>query len=49
MTAHELRRNSEGTNIDLLAEVCLIGFGFQGLDFVTHALISPAARPFGLC
>ena len=39
---------SEGTNIDLLAEACLIGFGLQGLTLVANALIGSAARPFGL-
>jgi hypothetical protein len=48
MSAHELRRDSEGTNIDLLAEACLIGFGFQDLDLVANPLIGSAARPFGL-
>jgi hypothetical protein len=25
-----------------------VGFGFEGLDFVTNALVGPAAGPFGL-
>jgi hypothetical protein len=39
---------SKGTNIDLLAEACLIGFGFQNLNLIANALIGSAARPFGL-
>jgi hypothetical protein len=31
----------------LLKPLCL-GFGFEGLDFVTDALVSLATRPFGL-
>jgi hypothetical protein len=48
MSAHESDVISEGTNIDLLAEACLIGFGFQDLDPVANALIGSAARSFGL-
>ena len=38
----------EGANIDLLAETCLLGLGFQGMDLITNALIGSATRPFGL-
>ena len=31
----------------LLEPLCL-SFGFEGLDFVTNTLVSPAARPFWL-
>ena len=39
---------SEGANIDLPAETCLLGFGFQGMDLITNALIGSAVCPFGL-
>jgi hypothetical protein len=35
----------EGANINLVAEACLLGFGFQGLDLITNALIGSAACP----
>jgi hypothetical protein len=36
----------EGANIDVFAEACLLGFGFESLDFVTNALVGSAACPF---
>jgi hypothetical protein len=39
---------SEGANVDVFAEACLIGLCFEGFDFFTNALISSAARPFRL-
>ena len=39
---------SEGANIKLLTEASCVGFGFEGLDLVTNALVSSAACPFGL-
>ena len=35
MTVHNSDVISEGTNIDLLAEACLIGLGFERLDLIT--------------
>ena len=35
----------EGANINLVAEAWLLGFGFQGLDLITSALIGSAACP----
>jgi hypothetical protein len=40
---------SEGANVDVFAEVCLLGLCFEGLDIITNALISSATRPFRLC
>jgi hypothetical protein len=34
VTAHNSDVVGEGANVDLLAEACLNGFGFQGLDVV---------------
>jgi len=48
MTAHDSDVIGEGANVDLLAEACLIGLGFQGLDLVANALIGSAVLPFGL-
>jgi len=48
MTAHNSDVISEGTNINLLAEACLLSFGFQGLDLIENALVDSAARPFRL-
>jgi hypothetical protein len=31
-----------------LSEPSCLGFGFEGLDFVTDASVSPATCPFGL-
>jgi hypothetical protein len=33
--------------MDVFAEACLLGFGFESLDFVTNALVGSAACPFG--
>ena len=46
MTAHDSDVIGEGANVDLLAEACLIGLGFQGLDLVANALIGSAVLPF---
>ena len=35
MTVHNSDVISEGTNIDPLAEACLIGLGFERLDLIT--------------
>jgi hypothetical protein len=46
------RRSSDVIGEELCAERLLkpscLGFGFEGLDFVANALVSPAACPFGL-
>jgi putative ABC transport system substrate-binding protein len=48
MTAHDSDVIGEGANVDLLAEACLIGLGFQGLDLGANALIGSAVLSFGL-
>jgi len=40
---------SEGTNIDLFAEACLVGLCFERLDLISNALIAFAVLPFGFC
>ena len=40
---------SEGTNIDLFAEACLVGLCFERLHLVTNALMAFAVLPFGFC
>jgi hypothetical protein len=37
----------EELRVEALLETSHLGFGFEGLDFVTNALIGFAARPFG--
>jgi hypothetical protein len=39
---------SEGTNVDLFTEACLLGLCFEGLDLIADALVGSAACPFGL-
>ena len=37
----------EELRVEALLETSHLGFGFEGLDFVTNAMVRPAARPFG--
>jgi hypothetical protein len=49
MTAHDWDVIGEGANVDLFAEACLLGFGFQGMDLITNALIGSAVCPVREC
>jgi len=48
MTAHNWDVISEGANVDLLAEACLVGLCFEDLDLVTNALMALSVFPLGL-
>jgi hypothetical protein len=38
---------SEGANVNLFAEACLLGFGFECLDLIAKRLVASFVLPFG--
>ena len=47
MTAHDWDVISEGANVDLLAEACSVGLGFERLDLITQPFMAPFVLPLG--